>query len=264
MKRGIALTILLCLCWLTQAHEFWLYPNKFRFSKGETVVVNFLVGENFTGEQWDLKKHKIEKLDLLQKAAKTDLRSSVTQTEKDNLKIVLKEEGTHMLVMESNDAFISLEGQKFNKYLEDDGLEEPLHHREKTKTLNDSSKEFYSRHSKLLLQVGQKTDDTYSKVVGLPIEIVPLTNPYDLKVGSPISFKILFNGKPLFGAKVRFWNMYNHTSILQNIYTQQDGTIESTISRPGSWMVSVVHMVPSKNSKAQWKSYWGSLVFGIQ
>jgi uncharacterized GH25 family protein len=265
MRKQITVSVVLVLVtWVVQAHEFWMYPDKFRFKPGESITVNFQVGENFVGEPWDLKRHRFERLELVQKTKKSDIRKSVTEGEKDNLKIALKEEGTHMIVMESNEAFISLEAKKFNDYLEEDGLDEPLRIREKTNTLNDSSKEYYSRHTKLLFQVGSKTDDTFSKVIGLPIEIVPDRNPYDLKVGNRIAFKILFNGKPLFGAKVRLWNRYNNTTILQNIYSQQDGTIEATISNPGAWMVSVVNMVPSKNPRAQWKSFWGSLVFGIQ
>ena len=66
-----------------------------------------------------------------------------------------------------------------------------IDHRRKTNTLNKPSKEFYSRHTKLLVQVGEKKDDTYKKVIGFPIEIVPEKNPYTLKEGDPVRFKIL-------------------------------------------------------------------------
>lgn len=85
-----------------------------------------------------------------------------------------------------------------------------------------------------------------------------------MKKGDPVAFKILFEGKPLFGAKVKVWNRHNHRTSVQNIFSQQDGVIETHISNPGSWMVSVVKMVPSKNPKAQYRSYWGTLVFGVR
>jgi uncharacterized GH25 family protein len=262
--RVIATLVLVCVGWVAQSHEFWLYPNKFVFKTGEELLVNFQVGENFTGEPWNLKKNRLGRLELYSKNSKTELRQKTVEGEKDHLKVVLKNQGTHLLVMESNNAFISLEGKKFNEYLKEDGLDAALAYREKTNTLADSSKELYSRHTKLLFQVGSKTDNTYSKVIGLPIEIIPDKNPYDLKVGDHVNFKVLFNGKPLFGCKVRLWSRYNNITSQQNVYSQQDGTIEAIISNPGPWMISVVNMVPSTDPKAQWKSFWGSLVFGIQ
>jgi uncharacterized GH25 family protein len=136
--------------------------------------------------------------------------------------------------------------------------------RKKANTLTKPSKEFYSRHTKLLLQVGDVKDDTYKKVAGLPIEIVPDRNPYSLKKGDLIRFKILWQGKPLFGTKVKVWNRFDNRTTIQNIYTEQDGTMETHISNPGAWMVSVVTMVPSKKEGADWESYWGSLVFGVK
>ena len=72
---------------------------------------------------------------------------------------------------------------------------------------------------------------------------IPEKNPIDLKKGDVIRFKILFKGKPLFGANVKVWNRHNHSTSVQNIFSQQDGMIETHVSNPGSWMVSVVTMI---------------------
>lgn len=263
-KKIISTITLLAVVTLLQAHEFWLQPAKYFFEPGEKLLVRFMVGENFMGEPWDLKKHRIEKLELHRLASVKNLTDSVKEDEKNTLSVSLKEEGTQLVVMESNTAFIELEGEKFNEYLKEDGLDDVYAHREKTSSLNKPSKEFYSRHTKLLIQVGDKKNDTYKKVIGLPIEIIPEMNPYVLKKGDPVRFKILFEGKPLFGAKVKVWNRFDNRTTLQNIHTEKNGIIETRISNPGPWMVSVVKMVPSKQTGADWQSYWGSLVFGIE
>jgi uncharacterized GH25 family protein len=187
----------------------------------------------------------------------------VKEGENENLKITLKEDGTHLLLLQSNNAFAELEGEEFNAYLKEDGLDEILYQREQTKTLLKPAKEFYSRYAKLLIQVGEKKDDIYKKVAGFPIEIIPEKNPYALKLGDVIRFKILFQGKPAFGTKVKVWNRYNSRTTVQNIYTEKDGTMETRLSGKGPWMVSVVKMIPSKEPGAEWQSYWGSLVFGV-
>jgi uncharacterized GH25 family protein len=263
-KKIISTTVLLALITLVQAHEFWLQPDKFFFKPGERLVVSFKVGENFMGEPWDLKKHRVEKLELHHLTGVGDLTDSVSEGEKKNLTVTLKEEGTHLVVMQSNNAFIEMEGDQFNKYLKEDGLDDIYAHREKTNMLNKSSKEYYSRHTKLLVQVGDKKDDTYKTIAGFPIEIIPEKNPYTLKKGDLVRFKILFEGEPLFGAKVKIWNRFDNRTTLQNIHTEKDGMMETRISNPGPWMVSVVKMVPSKQPGADWQSYWSSLVFGVE
>jgi uncharacterized GH25 family protein len=117
--------------------------------------------------------------------------------------------------------------------------------------------------TKLLFQVGEKRDDTYKKVLGWPVEIVPDRNPASLKVGDQIRFKILFDGKPVFGVRAKLWNRFDNRTTLQNIYTEQDGTFEARISSPGPWMVTVMKMTPSKDTGPDWISYQGSFVFGF-
>lgn len=264
IKKILSLLIVLAICFIAQAHEFWMQSDKFFYQPGESMLVSFKVGENFTGEAVDLKKNRIERMELHHLDKMTGLTDSVHEGQKENVNIRLLQEGTHMLIMQSNNAFIALDGEKFNEYLKEDGLDDVYLHRQKTKTLADSAKEFYSRHSKLLVQCGSKTDDTYKKETGLPIEIIPDKNPYALKKGDPIKFKVLFNGKPLFGARVKVWNKHNNKIAVQNIYSLQNGTIETVISNSGTWMVSVVTMTKSKDPKADWQSYWGTLVFAAK
>src|SRR5690349_10990746 len=136
MKRCVlAGVILIGGCFIAQAHEFWLEPLKFFFAVGEKAVINFKVGENFVGEPWDLKKHRIEKLEIHHDTKSIDLRESVNEGEKNNLQVALNELGTHLIVMQSNNAFIELEAEKFNKYLKEDGLDDIYSLREKSNAL---------------------------------------------------------------------------------------------------------------------------------
>ena len=264
MKRLLIFFSLLIVSWLAGAHEFWLEPDKFFFAAGENVRIHFKVGENFIGEPWNVKLNRIERIELHSAKQVSDLKREIKEGADDHLQVLLATEGTHMLVMQSNNSFIKLDGEKFTEYLKADGLDEILALRNKTQTSADSAAEFYSRHTKLIIQAGSKTDETYKKLCHLPIEIIPETNPYTLKKGDVIKFKILFQGKPLFGAKVKVWNRHDHRTTVQNIFSQQDGMIETHVSNPGAWMVSVVKMVPIKDPQAEWQSYWGSLVFGIR
>jgi uncharacterized GH25 family protein len=262
-KLGV-FAVVSAISFLAAAHEFWLEPDRFYFKAGESVRVNFKVGENFIGEAWKVSVERIARMQHHNGNKITDLKKLVKEGTADPVEVALTAEGTHLIVMESNTSFIELDGEKFTAYLEEDGLDDVLYERKKKQISGDSATELYSRHTKLILQAGSKTDDSFKKVCNLPIEIIPVKNPALLKKGDRIAFKILYQGKPLFGAKVKVWNRYNHRTSVQNIFSQQDGMIETHVSNPGSWMVSVVKMAPSKDPKAQYRSYWGTLVFGVR
>jgi len=264
-RKYIVAAVIVVLSTLAgQAHEFWLQSQKFFFQVGEKATIGFKVGEGFVGEPWDLTKNKVERLQLLHLEQVSDLKASVTPSDKSNFELPLPVEGTHLLVMQSNNAFIEMDAEKFNTYLDEDGLTEIRFARERASAMDKPVKELYSRHTKLLLQVGEKRDDTYRKVAGLPVEIVPLKNPYAVKKGEAIKFRILWQGKPLFGASVKVSNRFDNRTTIQNIFTEQDGTIEMPLSNSGMWMISVVKMIPSKDKVADYQSYWGSLVFGAE
>jgi len=263
-KKSVTIFFVLITTLVVESHEFWLQPKKFRYALNEEMTVAFLVGENFDGEPWDLKKNKIEKLELSHLTKSIDLRLQVKPDAKEKLKYKFTENGTYLLSMQSNEAYIELNAEKFNDYLKEDGLENALDIRTKTNTLDKPSKEFYSRYVKLFVQAGTKTDDTYKKKTGMRIEIIPMQNPCLLKSGDYLQCLVLFNGKPSAHQMVKVWNKIGNTTFLQNNYTENDGTLKFPISSKGPWMVSTVIMIPSEKPGADWQSFWSSLVFGIE
>jgi uncharacterized GH25 family protein len=264
MKRVILIIVILSIGFVAQSHEFWLHSTKFKFNVGEELKVDFKVGENFEGEPWDLKKHKIEKLELHQLSKSKDLRAAVKVEGRERLNAKLTEEGTHLLVMQSNYAYIELAADKFNDYLKEDGLENVYDLRKNSNTLDKPSKEYYGRFVKLLVQVGNKTDNTFKKKIGFKNEIIPEQNPYTLKSGDYFQCTVLYDGKPSPHQLVKVWNKIGTTTFLQNLYTENDGTVTFPLNAKGAWMVSTVKMIPSEKPGADWQSMWASLVFGIE
>lgn len=264
-KKCTILLVLFLASFLVSSHEFWLEPDKFYYKPGDSARVDFRTGEDFVGRLNAIAVSRIERLQHHAGPEVRDLRKALKQDTLNLLQISLARKGTHLLVMETTPSFIKLDGEKFTQYLQEDGLDDIFYEREKQKISGDSASESYSRHTKLILQAGvQEGDDLSKKIFNLPIEIVPDRNPHELRKGNRIAFTILFEGKPLFGAKVKVWNRYKHQVTVQNIFSEQNGKIETHVSNPGAWMVSVVKMVPSRDARVQYRSYWGTLVFGVQ
>ena len=85
-------------------------------------------------------------------------------------------------------------------------------------------------------------DDFVTKPVHQRLEIVPLDNPANFKVGVPFKVKVLFEGKPLKEAVVNgtFEGFLKEKSAFHG-ETEDDGTTEVLALKPGKWMLEAVY-----------------------
>ncbi len=267
-RRKIFFTFSLLLVFqLGLAHEFWLMPARFRVNVGEKVNVKLMVGEHFKGEDWGKKRERTLQVTHWAGKAKTDLTAQATQSDANDLMVEFKSPGTHVVAMQSKNSFIELEGDKFDAYLKEDGIANILAQRTEQGQLGKKARELYQRCAKLLVQVGNKNDNTFQQVVGLPLELVPLANPYQLKVGDRLAVKVLFNGKPLTNHSVRTWHKTDQpeTQTTEGVLqTDAQGVATFPLLAKGHWMVSLVRMIPNPDpATADYQSYWASLTFEL-
>ena len=92
------------------------------------------------------------------------------------------------------------------------------------------------------------SEDGYRAVVGDRLEIVPVTNPAAAKIGDEITFKVLFEGKPLATPVFATYDRFSESETTYAYYTEaaEDGTAKVEITHPGLWMVRVETTVPEK------------------
>lgn len=223
---------------------------------GEMVTVAVHEGQPGNSRLWKTSGQSVDRLVMHSAGGSVDLR----QNGGASFPVECPEEGTYVLAAESVGMIHDWEADALNEYLREGALDDAYAYRRRTQTLGESVREERVVGTKLMLQSGTKTDETYKKQTGLSLEITPLQNPYGLVVGEPIKFRVTFKGRPLFGARVNVWNLHNRQVFVQPIYSRQDGTVETTLSRRGVWMVSVRHMVARADSN--WQGFGSTLVFG--
>jgi uncharacterized GH25 family protein len=267
MKKKLTAFVLIVAafisCPLLFAHEFWLMPSKFRVKINESVSLNFYVGEDFTGEIWGKRRERMSKLTHFMGKNQIDLTASAIQSDSNEVMLNFDKEGTQVLTMQSKNSFIALEAAKFNDYLKDDGIDNIYQLREKNGDLDKPSKELYRRCAKTLIQVGTKKGNTFKRNTGMPLEIIPLQNPYNLKIGDKLTVKVLFNGQPLTDKMIVTWHKTPTTkTVHQKLRTDAKGLMTFPLDKNGQWMVSTVQMVAVENNpEANYQSYWGNLTF---
>jgi uncharacterized GH25 family protein len=270
MKKFLLIATLLTVISTLLAHEFWLSPDKFIYQKGEKINIRFFVGENFEGENWKGNNEKVQSLKLYFGGVSDDLSAYISEEKGDSLEMTMLDEGTNLVAFNSTNSYLELEASKFNEYLKEDGLTDAIEYRKQNNETDSASKEYYQRCSKTLIQVGKVKDKTFSVATDLPVDIIPLSNPYSLRNNDTLAVKILFRNTPLRNTLIKIWQRNIDKTIKTDLTSDGNGEIKFPVSATGKWMISVVKMVRLENDpKAHpisigWQSYWGSLTWGYE
>jgi len=189
----------------------------------------------------------------------------VTEADGDSIEYFMIDEGTNLIAFNSNNSFINIEPGKFNEYLEEDGLLNALEYRKKNNEMGCNGREFYQRCAKTLLQVGEVKDQTFGITTSMPIDIIPSSNPYQLKNKERMRVKIYYKGSPLSNTLIKTWHRVKNKTIKKDLRTDSKGEIVFPVSTNGKWMISTVKMERLlDNPICDWQSYWGSLTCGYE
>ncbi|MEJ8842552.1 DUF4198 domain-containing protein [Lacibacter sp. H375] len=263
LKYKLTYLLILLLILPALAHEFWLEPQQYIFSRTDEINIRFRVGESFTGENWKGSHEKISELKLYYADIVDDMSDAVSDEEGDSLQFSIHEEGTAVVTFNNINSFIELEAERFNVYLSDDGLQSAIDYRKQNNETDSLGRDFYQRSVKTIMQIGALKTEVYKKQTALPVDIIPLSHPYKLNNGDTLKVKVLFRGEALANTKIRTWHKLlgkvRDTSFMSNA----KGEISFPVSTTGEWMLSCVVMIRLLNDpKAQWQSYWGSLTWG--
>ncbi len=173
------------------------------------------------------------------------------------------DEGTNLIAFNSTNTFIEIEPAIFNKYLLEDGLTNAIEYRKINNETDSIGRELYQRCAKTLIQVGNIKTKTYSVDSDMPLEIIPETNPYQLKQKDSFQVNVFFQKQALVNTLVKIWHRENNITTTTDLRTNEKGEIKFPVTTSGKWMISLVKMLRlEKDSTAQWQSYWGSLTWG--
>ena len=265
VKKSFLLTCLLTFISSLSAHEFWLNPDKFIYKRVEKINVRFAVGENFEGENWQGNNERINSLRIYYGGVSDDLSPYITSRNGDSIEYTMVDEGTNLIAFHSNNSFIEMEPAQFEAYLEEDGLTHALDYRKRNNEEGCKGREFYQRCAKTLLQVGEVIDQTFKVPSFLPIDIIPMSNPYAAKDKDLLRAKVFYKTTPLTGALVKLWHRAGVKTVKRELRTDANGEIVFRVTTKGKWMLSTVQMERmNDNPLGDWQSYWGSLTWGYE
>lgn len=173
--------------------------------------------------------------------------------------------GTWMVALDAGPRDIELEPRKFEAYLLEERLIDILVARVSGKTEDAPGRERYSRYLKAVLRRGDRSDDRWvTRPIGQVLEIVPGVDPTSLHSGALLPVQVLLRGKPLVGRAVTAVVRRNGRFSSQTVRTDREGRARFRVDRSGTWIVRLVHMEPSHEASADWRTFWASMTFALE
>ena len=189
-----SVVVLLLLVSGVLAHDYWLSPGSFFLPVGGATAVRMFVGDEFKREEERvLQKDQTSRFELVSPNGKTeDLLSAGQSDQSPVAHLRFNAPGNYLLVMERLPQHLDQPPDRFNAYLTEEGLNSILDQRQQSGESNRPGRERYSRYLKALFQIGDKYDKNFRRVMGQKLEILPQSNPYELKPGDRL--KVLVAG----------------------------------------------------------------------
>ncbi len=240
------------------AHDFWLDAEKFKMDAPGNVDVAPRVGHTGDVSEWPYERRLVANvMSIGPDGSKSQLHASDFDDGQNTISAQLDTEGVHILVLNSMPSYSILPADKFNDYLEEEGIRPIMIHRSAKRLYDTPGRERYARRSKALIKVGQASGEQshVTEPVGQSLEIVPLTDPYSANLGDTLPVQVLFFGEPVTGAKIHISRFHPVHDDLEPVTTNKDGIANIMLSENGEYLLHIAWSSPLPQNADQQADY---------
>ncbi len=261
---GLTLIIILLYAGVTFSHDYWFSLNRFAFTKGDTLVVNLLVGDELNAEvERPLQKDITKSLKLITPERTIDLLPELADSTLPVLTRRLDFEGLALVAMERDFWYTKMTGEQFARSLKKEEMHDLIALREKIGPKQEEHKR-YDRSIKVLLRAGDSMKgDAYKKILGHKVELVLLQNPFLLKPGETLQVKVIDRGTPLANKLVKAYHGDGNNLVSrQKAYTDADGIASFKLEGKGFWLIRLSHLWHCQDcEKVDWENHYSTYSF---
>jgi len=245
------------------AHDLWLIPPA-KVEAGKPIVVRAVQGMDFPVGGRPPNAASFRRIVAVGPDGKpTMIMPAGTDGDASLLPMPTDAAGIVAVAVETAPKILTLEAEDFNSYLVSDGLLHIYRLRAKEKSLAQPGVERYSKSPKVLVNLGGGTELQALVVIGLPLEIVPMANPFTRAVGDTLRVRVLFQGKPLAGANLGWDHPGDGDEPSGTVRCDAKGEAVLPIAQPGLMTIRLTHMTRPKATDHEWESFWTTLTFRI-
>jgi len=265
---GISALAIIVASGVLAAHDMFLRPATHFAAERSNVLVRLLNG-TFSKSENSITRDRLADVAIVSPSGRAALDTAQWSIAGDTSTFTLTTgaAGTYVLGTSTRPRILGLPPKDFNQYLADDGMPDELAARKKDGTISQPSKERYHKHVKALVQVGARPDSGYKTVLGYPAEIVPLQNPYGLKVGASLEVRVLVDGMAVANQFIQYGGRTPTEERVAQRSTRSNaqGIARIPLDRVGTYYVKFIDMQRLKgDADANYESKWATLTFAVR
>ena len=242
-----------------QAHEFWMIPHDAQSHVDAQVLFELRIGSGIPGKQTTRIPGLVADFSAFDSQGRYDVSGHDNSLVIGHLRP--RHAGATIAALRTNEAQISLPASEFEEYLREEGLDKIIRQRQQDGESDQPDNELYSRCAKSIILVDGQSQG-FDRAVGMPLELIPMTEPLGYQPQQAYRLHLLRDGKPLAGAQVKAQLRGEQVYQLKSM-TDASGVAVFTLPEPGVWLFSSVDMEPSQNPDADWQSLWASVTIDI-
>ncbi len=212
------------------AHFMWINAGNYAPAADSDATINIGYGHSFGNPVGNVLLD-LEKLDEIYMLDPGGAKLEVKPANATDFKTEgpMKNEGTYLVVGKKKEEFSSktTDGYKYQS---------------KKELKNVIQCNYSGGYVKAIVNAGMGGGDAFSKPAGHTLEIVPLTDPANLKQGDYISLKVLYKGEPLRAdVFATYAGFSTEGAWAYTTGTNKDGVSRVKILVPGVWLIKVGH-----------------------
>ena len=260
----LAVVVLLVSSLGARAHEFWIEPEVYRVAEGETIAARTYNGEYFDGIEYGYSEDAYQQSGV----AAGDLRGGASgeRGARPAFQVPPAGPGLNVLYHASPVSTLTYPGmEKFEKFLRGKRLEAALEVHAAKGLPTEKIREAYFRFVKALVAVGDGAGADVA--VGMPYELVALTNPYtedgDMQIEVRLQGALVGPGAPVFV-------FHRQGEEVTRLALETDAEGRFTVpALPGDYMANAVHIMEAgeglaERTGAHWVTLWAALNYRIE
>jgi uncharacterized GH25 family protein len=268
MRRiAMALAVALLLTAVASAHDLFMKLDSYFLAPNTRASVSLLNG-TFQKSDGLVARDRFRDISLFGPDLGGPISDSVTWRDEGKttvMDIKTGGPGTYLAGVSTKAREIDLKAAEFNDYLRHDGIPDTLIERKRNNELKKDVRERYSKHVRVVFQVGENLSDDYKRQLNYPAEVIPQQNPYALKVGDTISVLCTVEGQPVSNQFVMAgWESRDGKLHSLDARTDARGLANFKLAAEGKWYIKFINMTSISDPSLNYESKWASLTFEIR
>lgn len=250
------------------AHDFWLVPDLFQVADDATILVRGQTSSSFPSSLSAVQTSRIAEARVI--GAREDARITDAATQENSLLLRHRPHGIgqRLVAVVIAPTTLRASGPGFKEYMVLEGAPGLAARYEQHGLLpaTDSITRRYAKYAKTFVEVGIAGPRVFDRVVGHPLEFIPLRDPESLRPGDTLTLSLRYRGGPLADAEIHAGVAVDGGGPLDaSLVTDSTGKVRVPVPRAGLWNVRTLHIVPADaGTGADWDSHFATLVFRVR